>query len=210
MAGGWGVGTGRRKVLLVVLLIMALSLAAGCGRAAEQPAGRGAESGAERAVESAASGDDGGGLDIDIKGNTITVTNEEGERLDATAYEGQVPKSFPLSIPRGWRVQEFLEMESEGYLSWMGRFTFDGDPGTEAGNFRKMMEDMGFEVSEMFGGGDALAGEEGEYGNMMGVAGTIGDQFYTGMVGFLSEEGQNEVSIMFGEAPPDLMPGYGE
>ena len=193
MYGTGSAGARRWRVLTGGALILALTLVAGCGKAAE----RAGEKVGEKIGEEIVSGVTGGGVQVDPGKQSMTLTDEEtGEQIEVSLSQG-VPANFPLPVPRGWRADEFIESESEDGHGWIGMFYFEGDIRAEAESYQQQLEGMGLEV-ETF-----VVDAEGEYSNLMGVAGHINGKYYGGLLAFAQEDGRNVVSITFGEAEED-------
>lgn len=73
------------RVATAILLVLILSMAAGCSSIAEQAA--------EEIVEGAT------GADVEVDDEKVTITGEEGETLEIEGSDSEIPEGFPSDMP---------------------------------------------------------------------------------------------------------------
>lgn len=117
--------------------------------------------------------------------------------LKYTLYgTGSTVSNFVLPVLPGWVPDDLHEIDRDGSLSWLGRFSFKENYETTVERYIVELEAAGFTVEvtpyEMFGVGGIILSVEGEARGRM----------YGGMLTFGGEGDENGVQIQFGERLP--------
>ena len=118
--------------LLAGLVIIGLT---GCGIGEKL-----AEQAAEKAVEKAT------GIKVDNKGETVTVTNKDGEKLTLSGQDGKLPEGFPLPLMKGAAVGSATKMSTNDKVAYSVEITYT-IPHKEVGDFyEQALKDLGIKV----------------------------------------------------------------
>lgn len=176
------------RVLAVAVLVFSLVVVTGCQ--SEVP--EGAETKIAEDILSSVLGIE---ADLSTDEDVVVLYDPDGTRVTYTPYGSRkTVENFVLPVLPGWVPDDLDEIERNGSLSWLGRFSFKDDFEATAERYIKELEALGLTVEatpyEMFG----------TRGIILNVSGQLRGRHYQGMLTFGGEGDENGVHIQFGEA----------
>lgn len=163
----------RSQWVIMALLSAVLLVMSGCGVA-------------KKAGEKAT------GVKVEDGGSKLTVTGEDGKKVEMSVEEKKIPKDFPLPVLSGWKSDGMVETNAEGRKGWIGSMIFTGDLADTGSRYKETLEKMGLTIS-------TATIDDGE--SILNFEGMINGKLYGGIITFSKgdEAGTNSVAFMFGE-----------
>ncbi|MEZ5180670.1 MAG: hypothetical protein R2702_02145 [Acidimicrobiales bacterium] len=177
-----------RKLAAIGLASSLVLVGAGCGKAADKAA----EKVAEKAAESATGGD----VDIDSDGNSVKITDKDGNTFEAdtTGDGATLPDGWPsnLAPPDDVKIVTASTNTINGNKTMVVLASAEGTVEEWAGGLKAQLEDAGYEIQN-----DATtSGSEGSYA---GLTATGDYEMFASISDSSTDEGSVDISITLSE-----------